>query len=564
MAPDCDQAKSVRIRRGADFTLFCALVSGGDYPVTQRDPIDPSNLPTSAVAGASQPDSVVVLDYGSQFTRLITRRLRELRVFSVLLPASSSLADILSHSPRAIILSGGPSSVYDDDAPQLPAGLLTAGLPVLAICYGMQLVTLATGGEVKPSAVREYGKATLDSYTGELFDRVTGDFVAWMSHGDSVTLVPPGFQVSATTADTPVAAMEDPARGIYCLQFHPEVRHTPKGEQLLKTFLQRAGLAFDWTPEHIVEELTRTVREQVGDRRVLLAISGGVDSSTLGLLLHHAVPAQLFAVFVDHGLLRLNERADVETALRTLGVNLTVVDASARFFTALAGVTDPEEKRKIIGREFIAVFDREAERLQAEHGEIHFLAQGTLYPDKVESSGGHGAANIKSHHNVGGLPEDLTFELLEPFDTLFKDEVRAIAAELGLPDSIRTRHPFPGPGLAIRCIGEVTAERVAVLQQVDDIFIRALHEFDLYHTTAQALAVLTPLRSVGVMGDGRTYANTVALRAVSSDDYMTADWSRLPHDFLATVSNRIVNSISEVNRVVYDITSKPPGTIEWE
>ncbi len=508
--------------------------------------------------------SIVVLDFGSQFTRLITRRLRELRVYSVILPSSSSLAEIMAQQPAAVILSGGPKSVYDLDAPQLPQGLLESDLPILAICYGMQLIAQAFHGEVKAGTVREYGKSVLSNFSGTLFSGIAGDFVAWMSHGDSVKALPEGFKLTASTSDTPIAAMEDAKRKIYCIQFHPEVNHTPKGIHVLENFLLALGIAMDWTPEHIVESLSRDIKTQVGNERVLLGISGGVDSSTLGLLLNRAIGKQLFAVFVDHGLLRLNERDEVEKALTGLGVNLIVVDASKRFLSALEGVSDPEEKRKIIGREFIEVFYGEAAKLQEKQGEIKFLAQGTLYPDVIESAGGHGTANIKSHHNVGGLPKDLKFELLEPFRTLFKDEVREIASELGMPKHLRDRHPFPGPGLAIRCIGTVTKERLDVLRRVDDIFISALREFDLYSETAQALAVLTPIRSVGVMGDGRTYANTVALRAVSSQDYMTADWSRLPHEFLATVSNRIVNSIPEVNRVVYDITSKPPGTIEWE
>ncbi len=508
--------------------------------------------------------SIVVLDYGSQFTRLITRRLRELRVFSVILPASSSLSEIQKHRPAGVILSGGPNSVYDHNAPKMVEGLLESDVPILAICYGMQLVAHSLDGEVKAGDVHEYGKAILSEYQGDLFTDVEGEFVAWMSHGDSVVKAPSGFNVIASTKDTSITAMENLESKLFCLQFHPEVQHTPKGSKLLENFIKATGLVMDWTPEHIVEELTQDIQETVGDERVLLGISGGVDSSTLGLLLNQAIGKQLFAVFVDHGLLRMNERHEVENALTALGVNLTVVDASHTFMKALAGVSDPEEKRKIIGREFIEVFNKEAQKLQAEQGSIKFLAQGTLYPDVIESAGGHGTANIKSHHNVGGLPDDLKFELLEPFRNLFKDEVRSIATELGMPNQIRDRHPFPGPGLAIRCLGEVNAERLEVLRRVDDIFIKALREFNLYKDTAQALAVLTPLRSVGVMGDGRTYANTVALRAVSSQDYMTADWTRFPHDFLAEVSNRIVNSIPEVNRVVYDITSKPPGTIEWE
>jgi GMP synthase (glutamine-hydrolysing) len=520
-------------------------------------PTPPTEAPTAR-------SSIVVLDYGSQYTRLIARRLREQHVFSVILGADSSLEAILAHRPKGVVLSGGPKSVYDPGAPGLPEGLLESGLPILAICYGMQLLAQAAGGEVAPSRVREYGKAPLTRYGGELFRGVEGEFVAWMSHGDSVVRLPEGFCTVASTQDTEIAAIEHPERGLYGMQFHPEVHHTPKGRALLENFLARTGIARDWTPEHILEAMTREVRERVGDERVLLAISGGVDSSTLGLLLSRAIGERLTAVFVDHGLLRAGEAEEVERALRSVGVNLTVVDAAERFLGALEGVEDPEEKRKIIGREFIEVFNAVVREQQAAVGNIRFLAQGTLYPDVIESSGGHGAANIKSHHNVGGLPKDLQFELLEPFRTLFKDEVRELATLLGLPPHLAGRHPFPGPGLAIRCLGAVTRERLSVLRRVDDIFVSALREFGLYDETWQALAVLTPLRSVGVMGDARTYTNTVALRAVTSVDGMTADWARLPHDFLATVSNRIVNSVPEVNRVVYDITSKPPGTIEWE
>ena len=508
--------------------------------------------------------SIVVIDYGSQYTRLITRRLRELDVFSVLVSPGADAAAIRAHDPAGVVLSGGPASVTEPGAPGLPDGLLDAGLPILAICYGMQLVARELGGEVRPGKAREYGKADLTRYEGELFAGVEGTFTAWMSHGDSVVRPPAGFRVTAATADTEVAAMEDAERALYALQFHPEVRHTPKGSALLERFVERTGVSRDWTPRNIVESAVEGVRARVGDERVLLGISGGVDSTTLGLLLHEAIPDRLEAVFVDHGLLRMGEAEEVARALRGLGVRLTVVDARERFLAALAGVVDPEEKRRAIGREFIEAFRGEAKRLQSEHGTIRFLAQGTLYPDVIESAGGDGAATIKSHHNVGGLPEDLDFELIEPFRMLFKDEVREVAATLGLPPELRDRHPFPGPGLAIRCLGEVTEERLDVLRRVDDIFVRSLREFGLYTETWQALAVLTPLRSVGVMGDDRTYAHTVALRAVTSIDGMTADWARLPHEFLATVSNRIVGQVAEVNRVVYDITSKPPGTIEWE
>jgi len=508
--------------------------------------------------------SVVVIDYGSQYTRLITRRLRELHVYSVIETPDVTPARLRAHEARAVVLSGGPQSVYADAAPTLPAGLLDTGLPVLAICYGMQLLARALGGEVTPSPVREYGKAVLTKHEGALLAGIEGEFVAWMSHGDSVAKVPDGFVIPAATSDTPVAAMEDRQRRLYGLQFHPEVRHTPKGLALLERFLNEAGIGRDWTSEHIIDQAVANVRERVGDERVLLGISGGVDSSTLGLLLHRAIGERLVAVFVDTGLLRLGEAEEVELALRGLGMELVVVDASERFLQALAGISDPEGKRKAIGKAFIDVFAHEARSVQDAHGDIRFLAQGTLYPDVIESAGAHGAATIKSHHNVGGLPDDLAFELIEPFRNLFKDEVREVADALGMPKHLRDRHPFPGPGLAIRCLGEVTPERLRVLRRVDDVFISSLREFGLYGETWQALTVLTPLRSVGVMGDDRTYANTVALRAVTSVDGMTADWARLPHEFLATVSNRIVNSVPEVNRVVYDITSKPPGTIEWE
>ncbi len=509
------------------------------------------------------PQSIVVVDYGSQYSRLITRRLRELQVHSVIVPANATVERIVALDPAAVILSGGPNSVNDAGAPTLTPGLLDLGLPVLGVCYGMQLLAKELGGAVGGGGSGEYGKAALRNYSGELFAGVEGDFVAWMSHGDAVVRLPAGFTAVAESSSGVTAAMEDPERRLYGLQFHPEVNHTPKGMAVLERFITLAGAPRDWTPESIVEAAVANVRERVGKERVLLGISGGVDSTTLGLLLHQAIGEQLVAVFVDHGLLRLGEAEEVERALRGLGVNVTVVDASERFVSALAGVTDPEAKRKVIGREFIEVFTAEARRQQA-GGAIRFLAQGTLYPDVIESAGVPGAANIKSHHNVGGLPADLQFELVEPFRELFKDEVREIAERLGLAPHLRDRHPFPGPGLAVRIIGEVTEERLDVLRRVDDVFISALREFDLYHDTWQALAVLTPLRSVGVMGDGRTYANTVALRAVSSIDGMTADWTRLPHEFLATVANRIVNAVPEVNRVVYDITSKPPATIEWE
>ncbi|GAA5435604.1 GMP synthase [glutamine-hydrolyzing] [Deinococcus aquaticus] len=504
--------------------------------------------------------SVVILDFGSQFTRLIARRFRELGAYSVILPGSAPLERILRENPQGIVLSGGPSSVYDENAPKPAPGVLELDIPVLGVCYGMQFLAQQAGGDVKRAGKREYGKADLTEYGGQLFAGIQGEFVAWMSHSDSVTKLPDGYEVVARTADTPVTAIENAVTRRYGVQFHPEVVHTPKGGQLLGNFLEICGVTRDWNAEHIIDELIDGVRTQVGDGRVLLAISGGVDSSTLGLLLAKAVGERLTAVFIDHGLLRLGEREQVEAALRPLGVNLITVDARAEFMAALDGVSDPEQKRKIIGREFIRAFEREART----HGPFDFLAQGTLYPDVIESAGGEGAANIKSHHNVGGLPDDLAFKLVEPFRTLFKDEVREIARLLGLPDAVRMRHPFPGPGLAIRCLGAISEEKLDILRRVDDIFISGLREFGLYDGCSQALAILTPIQSVGVMGDERTYSFTAALRAVTTDDFMTAEWARLPYDFLATMSNRIVNQVHEINRVVYDITGKPPATIEWE
>jgi GMP synthase (glutamine-hydrolysing) len=511
---------------------------------------------------------IVILDFGSQFTRLIARRFRELHAFSVILPGNASLEEIQKLEPHGIVLSGGPSSVYDAGAPRPASGVMALNVPMLGICYGMQFLALEAGGTVQSGEVREYGKAILSGYSGALFAGVTGEFQAWMSHGDSVTALPQTYAVMASTADTPVTGIEDVEKKRYGIQFHPEVVHTPQGVKLLENFLTICGAPRDWRAETIIEDLVRDIRAEVGLDRVLLAVSGGVDSSTLALLLSKAIGSQLTAVFVDHGLLRLNERAEVEAALRPLGdENLIVVDAKDQFLGALAGVAEPEQKRKIVGREFIRVFEAQARELAAEG--VKWLAQGTLYPDVIESAGGMGgnhggAANIKSHHNVGGLPADLGFQLLEPFRLLFKDEVRDIAKLLGLPEAIRMRHPFPGPGLSIRVLGEVTPEKVDILQRVDAIFIHALREHGLYDAVSQALAVLTPVQSVGVMGDGRTYSYLVALRAVTTSDFMTADWARLPLEFLDAVAGRIVNSVPEVNRVVYDITSKPPATIEWE
>ncbi len=502
---------------------------------------------------------VLVLDFGSQYTRLIARRLRELRVFSLILPGRASLEEILKHQPQALILSGGPNSVFDPDAPRPDPRVLTFGLPTLGICYGMQLLAQELGGKVERAGRAEYGKALLTRYQGPLFKGLEGEVQVWMSHQDAVTELPPGWRVVAETEENPVAAMEAPDGKTFAVQFHPEVAHTPKGMQILENFLEIAGVKRNWTPEHVLESLVEEVRERVGEDRVLLAVSGGVDSSTLALLLAKARVNHL-AVFVDHGLLRLGEREEVEGALRALGVNLRVVDARERFLKALKGVDDPEEKRRIIGREFVEAFSQVAR----EAGPFRFLAQGTLYPDVIESAGEQGAAKIKSHHNVGGLPEDLKFELLEPFRLLFKDEVRELALLLGLPDPIRLRHPFPGPGLAVRILGEVTEEKLDILRRADDIFISLLREWGLYSQVAQALAVLTPVRSVGVAGDERKYGYVLALRAVTTEDFMTADWARLPLDFLDEAARRITRRVPEIGRVVYDLTSKPPATIEWE
>ncbi|KPD32121.1 GMP synthase [Thermus scotoductus] len=502
---------------------------------------------------------VLVLDFGSQYTRLIARRLRELRVFSLILPGRASLEEILKHKPQALILSGGPNSVFDPDAPRPDPRVFTLGLPTLGICYGMQLLAQELGGKVERAGRAEYGKALLARYQGPLFKSLEGEVQVWMSHQDAVTELPPGWRVVAETEENPVAAMEAPDGKTFAVQFHPEVAHTPKGMQILENFLEIAGVKRDWTPEHVLESLVKEVRERVGEDRVLLAVSGGVDSSTLALLLAKARVNHL-AVFVDHGLLRLGEREEVEGALKALGVNLRVVDARERFLKALKGVEDPEEKRRIIGREFVEVFSLVAR----EAGPFRFLAQGTLYPDVIESAGEPGAAKIKSHHNVGGIPEDLKFELLEPFRLLFKDEVRELALLLGLPDPIRLRHPFPGPGLAVRILGEVTEEKLDILRRADDIFISLLREWGLYSQVAQALAVLTPVRSVGVAGDERKYGYVLALRAVTTEDFMTADWARLPLDFLDEVARRITRRVPEIGRVVYDLTSKPPATIEWE
>jgi GMP synthase (glutamine-hydrolysing) len=515
-------------------------------------------------------DTIVVLDYGSQTAQLIARRVRELGVYSELFPWSAPAQQVLSLRPRGIILSGGPASVYDPGAPVLPSYVLDSGLSVLGICYGMQLLTHTLGGQVAPSQSREYGPALLHvEAESPLWGGLPAVLNVWMSHGDRIEVPPPGFVPLGHTDNSPVAAIGDPVRRIFGLQFHPEVSHTPRGVDILANFVLRVcGCTPDWTPTSFIEEAVVRVRQQVGDGRVLLALSGGVDSSVVAALLHRAIGDRLTSIFIDHGLLRQGEAEQViHTFQQTLGLNLVAVNASEDFLSALAGITDPEAKRRIIGELFVRTFEQQAARIATCSDPIAFLAQGTIYPDVIESAAPDrpGVYRIKSHHNVAGLPEDIEFELVEPLRYLFKDEVRRVGEALGLPEELVWRQPFPGPGLAIRCIGEVTWERLERLRAADAIFTGELRSAGLLKgQTAQAFAVLLPTRSVGVMGDHRTYAETVALRAVTTDDFMTADWARLPYDLLARVSQRIVNEVQGVNRVVYDITSKPPATIEWE
>ncbi len=507
---------------------------------------------------------LLILDYGSQFTQLIARRARELGVYAEIHGPKLSRAEIERRRPKGIVLSGGPSSVHEAGAPGLDEGVLALGIPVLGICYGFQLLARDLGGSVKPGARREYGEATLAiEREGRLLAGVDHTSRVWASHGDVVESMPQGFTRLARTESVEVAAVEDPDRGVYAVMFHPEVAHSTQGTRILKNFLfEVCGFRGDWTMGQVLEESVAKIRAQVGKRRVLCALSGGVDSSVVAVLLHRAIPGQVLAVFVDHGLLRLGEAEQVGRSMGPiLDRDLVTVNARERFFSALHGVEDPERKRKIIGAEFIAVFDQAAH----ERGGAELLAQGTLYPDVIEStSTGGPSQKIKSHHNVGGLPEHMKMELVEPLRELFKDEVRELGRLLGLPPAIVQRHPFPGPGLAVRILGPVTPEAVKTLQLADDIFITELRRSSLYDQVWQAFAVLLPVRTVGVMGDGRTYDQVVALRAVTSSDGMTADWARLPDAFLARVSSRIVNEVPGVNRVVYDISSKPPATIEWE
>lgn len=519
------------------------------------------------------PRPVLVVDFGAQYAQLIARRVREASVYSEIVPHSMPAAQMLAKNPAAVILSGGPSSVYAEGAPTFDTSLFDSGVPVLGICYGFQVMAQALGGTVGRTGTREYGhtEATLLDEGGRLLAGGAPTQTVWMSHGDAVEEAPAGFTVTASTAQTPVAAFEDDARHLYGVQWHPEVVHTQFGQRAIEAFLHDcAGIGREWTPGSIIDDQVRRIRTQVGDARVICGLSGGVDSSVAAALVHRAVGDQLTCIFVDHGLLRAGEREQVEQDYAsTMGIRVVTIDESRRFLDALAGVSDPETKRKIIGREFIRSFEDAQRALVAEAGaegaEIKFLVQGTLYPDVVESGGGEGAANIKSHHNVGGLPEDLNFELVEPLRTLFKDEVRAIGRELGVPEKIVARQPFPGPGLGIRIIGEVTEERLEILRAADLVAREELTAAGLDDSIWQCpVVLLADVHSVGVQGDGRTYGHPIVLRPVSSEDAMTADWSRVPYDVLARISTRITNSVPEVNRVVLDITSKPPATIEWE
>ena len=513
-------------------------------------------------------DLVLVVDFGAQYAQLIARRVREAKVYSEIVPHTATAAEILARQPKAIILSGGPSSVYEPGAPRLDGALVDSGTPVLGICYGFQAMAQVLGGSVAHTGMREYGRTSVSvTDSGVLLAGLPAMVSAWMSHGDEVIVAPHGFAVTATSARATVAAFEDPDRQLAGLQWHPEVMHTERGQQVLENFLFNiAGCTADWTAANIIDESVLAIQQQVGGKHIICGLSGGVDSAVAAALVQRAVGSQLTCVFVDHGLLRKGEAEQVERDYVTAtGVDLKVVDASEQFLSALSGVTDPEQKRKIIGREFIRTFEAAAREVVGEAGEVEFLVQGTLYPDVVESGGGQGAANIKSHHNVGGLPEDLQFQLIEPLRTLFKDEVRAVGAQLGLPPGIVWRHPFPGPGLAIRIIGEVTHERLAVLREADAIARAELTAAGLDRDIWQfPVVLLADIRSVGVQGDGRTYGHPIVLRPVTSEDAMTADWGRLPYEVLEKISTRITNEVDEVNRVVLDITSKPPATIEWE
>ncbi len=519
-------------------------------------------LPTPDAAPEERP--VLVLDLGGQYSQLIARRVREARVYSELVGHRLAAAEIARRRPAALILSGGPASVYAEGAPQVDPAIFDLGVPTLGICYGMQLMARDLGGAVERTDASEFGRTSLDASDSELFHDLPPGQTVWMSHRDSVTAPPEGARVTASSPTTPIAAFEDRARGLYGVQFHPEVAHTPHGQEILKNFLYEiAGAPPTWTPAAVIEEQVERIRATVGSERVLCALSGGVDSAVAALLVHKAVGDQLTCVFVDHGLLRENEAEQVvETFSGHFGVPLVHVQAQKRFLSRLAGVADPEEKRKIVGEEFIRVFEEEARQL----GNVRFLVQGTLYSDVIESGGADDgvAAKIKSHHNVGGLPADMRMQLVEPLRLLFKDEVRRVGEELGLPERMVWRQPFPGPGLAIRIIGDVTEERLAILRRADAVLLEEIRRADLYRDLWQSFAVLPAIRSVGVQGDERTYAYPIVIRAVTSEDAMTADWARLPYEVLEAVSSRVINEIPGVNRVVYDISSKPPATIEWE
>jgi GMP synthase (glutamine-hydrolysing) len=509
-------------------------------------------------------DEVVVLDYGGQYSQLIARRVRECGVYSELLPHHVGAEEVRRRKPKGLILSGGPASVYADGAPRLEPELLELGIPVLGICYGMQLLARELGGRVEGAEIGEFGRSELTvRSTGRLLAGTPDRQKCWMSHRDTVFTAPPGFDALASSTSSPVAALESNERGIYGIQFHPEVVHTPYGQTILTTFLRDiCGCDMAWSAASIVEEQIARIRSQVGTGKVICGLSGGVDSSVAAVLVHRAIGDQLTCVFVDHGLMRKNEGEQVISAFRDeFGIPLVAVDAEERFLNRLAGVTDPEAKRKAIGSEFIRVFEEEAAKL----GDANYLVQGTLYSDVIESGGGTGAATIKSHHNVGGLPDDLQFQLVEPLRMLFKDEVRAVGAELGMPEKLVWRQPFPGPGLAIRIVGgQATKERLDLLRECDHILQDEIRKAGLYRDLWQSFCVLPDIRTVGVQGDERTYGNVVVIRAVTSDDAMTADWARLPYDLLEQIASRMINELRDVNRVTLDITSKPPGTIEWE